>query len=704
MKVGASSSRRLGEASWPVSRTRTLTWRTRSGSGLVVETADGPWTAIDKATSASRSPVADDLDMYLQATVTYEDKFGTGKTASAVTENSVEERTTANARPSFADQDDRFDDPETDNTVENTGTQVNRSVDEGVKGANVGKPITATDANNDALHYTIDADSKDDFSINSRSGQLKTKNDDLNSDDSGTTGDGDSDGEMTETVMVTATDPSGADATVSVTVTINDVNDAPKFPTTALKALWVTEKATVLRTGADSDDAVLGTSIYVAADADDGDGGAATDAEVDGDGNVTTAAIVPLTYSVEGADKSKFTLTSNDDNTVITLAFDDHTPNFEKQDEYEITLVASDDSAPEGVGTVDVTINVVNAEDDGVVTPTQREPQIGKEVVAGLSDEDGNVRGQSWQWFRNATATTATADLVDSAPLCKAEDGTLSDILCRINGATSPNYTPGDDDEGTLLAARVTYTDKFVTPEDAQATTIVDAGDSMSVVMQANVEMEDAANAAPKFSDDQDPNTPGKQADASRSVPENAKGANVGDPVTATDTGDLLIYSLSGADEASFTIVSGLKAAGKDAGQIRTAEKLDYETKDMYTVVVTATDPTGATDTLNVNIGVLDEDDKTVVTIVDMMSGKIDYEEGGTGPVANLSAMDQDGDAIEWSLTGDDAGKFKISDDGVLTFKDSPDYESAGDKNKNNVYLVSVNASETSDPLILRSL
>ena len=35
----------------------------------------------------------------------YTDKFGSGKTASVVSENPVEKRTTANARPSFADQD-----------------------------------------------------------------------------------------------------------------------------------------------------------------------------------------------------------------------------------------------------------------------------------------------------------------------------------------------------------------------------------------------------------------------------------------------------------------------------------------------------------------------------------------------------------------------------------------------------------------------
>ena len=162
----------------------------------------------------------------------------------------------------------------------------------------------------------------------------------------------------------------------------------------------------------------------------------------------------------------------------------------------------------------------------------------------------------------------------------------------------------------------MTYTDTYVTLDDASDPP-VEAGDKAHVVLQAAVEVENPANAAPKFSDDQDPNTPGKQADATRSVAENVKDMNVGDPVTASDKDDKLIYSLSGADAASFTIVSGLKGDGGGEGQIKTAVKLDYETNDSYMVVVTATDPSGATDTVNVNISVLNEDDKTVVTIVD---------------------------------------------------------------------------------------
>ena len=70
----------------------------------------------------------------------------------------------------------------------------------------------------------------------------------------------------------------------------------------------------------------------------------------------------------------------------------------------------------------------------------------------------------------------------------------------------------------------------------------------------------------------------------------------------------------------------------------------------------------------------------------------MDYAENGTGPVATFTADDADGDAIVWSLSGADAADFTIPG-GVLAFKKSPNFESAGDDDGNNVYEVTVNAS-----------
>ena len=73
--------------------------------------------------------------------------------------------------------------------------------------------------------------------------------------------------------------------------------------------------------------------------------------------------------------------------------------------EYSITLMVEDDEF--ALGTFDVTVTVTNAEDAGSVDLNAREPQVGKQVLASLSDQDGTIRDQSWQWYRNATDTTS---------------------------------------------------------------------------------------------------------------------------------------------------------------------------------------------------------------------------------------------------------------------------------------------------------
>ena len=80
---------------------------------------------------------------------------------------------------------------------------------------------------------------------------------------------------------------------------------------------------------------------------------------------------------------------------------------------------------------------------------------------------------------------------------------------------------------------------------------------------------------------------------------------NIGTPVSATDpdAGDTtLTYTLSGADAASFGIVA-------TSGQLQTKDALDHETKDSYSVTVTAKDGNGGTVDQDVTITVTNEND-----------------------------------------------------------------------------------------------
>ena len=66
---------------------------------------------------------------------------------------------------------------------------------------------------------------------------------------------------------------------------------------------------------------------------------------------------------------------------------------------YSITLTVTDDMT-DNFNKLDVTVNVVDAEEAGEVTLSAREPQVGSALVATLEDNDGGETAVRWQWYR----------------------------------------------------------------------------------------------------------------------------------------------------------------------------------------------------------------------------------------------------------------------------------------------------------------
>ena len=108
---------------------------------------------------------------------------------------------------------------------------------------------------------------------------------------------------------------------------------------------------------------------------------------------------------------------------------------------------------------------------------------------------------------------------------------------------------------------------------------------------------------------------------ATRQVYENSQaGTDVGAPVTATDANvHTLTYTVSGTDASSFDIGGG-------TGQITVGSSttLDHETKETYSVTVTATDIHSGTDRIAVTIQVLDVDEAGFL-------GKFTFTVGSSG-------------------------------------------------------------------------
>ena len=121
------------------------------------------------------------------------------------------------------------------------------------------------------------------------------------------------------------------------------------------------------------------------------------------------------------------------------------------------------------------------------------------------------------------------------------------------------------------------------------------------------------------------------------SVAENTlPNTDVGAPVAATDRdGDTLTYTLEGADADSFDILST-----SDGGQIRTSAALNHEEKPSYAVTVRVRDGRGGTDAANLTIRVTDVDNEApdtpfapTVAAVSSSRLQVTWEApGNTGP------------------------------------------------------------------------
>ena len=379
---------------------------------------------------------------------------------------------------------------------------------------------------------------------------------------------------------------------------------------------------------------------------------------------------------------------------------------------YKVVVQASDGGLATWVQYFKVTVIVLDVEEDGKVTWTVdpdgagdedagqmlRQFQAGAQLTASVTDPDGpeEVTNLEWKWYRSSSKTAM---------------GTI------IDGETENTYTvsdaTGNSDVGKHLRAVATYTDRRGENKTADFA-------SLHRVQEAKVE----DNAVPVFA----------PTAHTRRVQEGPKGMTVSAPVTATDEdGDLLNYTLvapvptvtvGDADVTAFAI-------DQATGQITTAAALNYDGDDpaptrSFTVTVRATDSAGgntgeagdgdpADATVTITLLDVNEapdfagEDRTADSMANLMGMAPDRGEEGvdvpwTAAVSTYMVTDPEGvqiNAGKWSLSGDDAAKFKLTgttaDNRTLEFREKADFEMPGDKDKDNIYEVTVVASDGSE-------
>ena len=584
------------------------------------------------------------------------------------------------------------------------GVTTTRAVSENtVANANIGTAIAATDINKDKLTYTLGGTDAAAFTVDSATGQLKTKVA--------------LDYETKSSYAVTLTVSDGKlNDTITVTINVSNVNEAPTF----------TDGSSVTRAIAENTSAGANIGAVITATDPDND---------------------TLTYSLGGTDASAFALDITTGQLKTRTALD-----YETKSLYTLVLTASDGKLTD---TIAVTINVTDVQERAeqqvveVETPTNNAPVFtegstatrtvlegtssGVDIGAAVSatDADGHsltytLGGTDAAAFSMDTTngqlrTNAALDFETKSSYTvtiTASDGTDTatiDVTINVSNATEnsapvfPVFIAGASvsrsvaentgagvDIGTPVAATdvdgdtLTYTLggtdaaafsiastsgqlrtsaalDYETKTSYSVTVTVSDGnggtDSINVLISVTDVDEAPSNRAPVFSEG---------SRTSRSVLENTgSGVDIGSAVSATDAdGDPLSYSLGGADASAFSIDSS-------TGQLSTNSSLDYETQNSYSVFVNVSDSQGSSASITVTINITNVSETPVFSEGTSTTRSISENSGaGTNIGSVVSAADPDNDTLTYTLGGTDAASFDIdSTSGQLRTKSVLDYE-----------------------------
>ena len=365
-----------------------------------------------------------------------------------------------------------------------------------------------------------------------------------------------------------------------------------------------------------------------------------------------------LSYSLSGADSSPLQIDASSGALAFRSSPDYEAPQDSNQDNlYQIVVEASDGV---NTGSQDLAISVSDSNDEA--------PQftsLGSQAV-------------------NYTAVQV-GDIIYTAQAVDLDAG--DQITYALTGADASSFS-FDATSGALAFAQLPSLAEFQSSNGgiAYALTIT-ATDlaSNSSVLDLTINLVDDTGSAPEFT----------QASANVTVDENVVGFIYQAAASDAD-GDPIAYSLEGTDAAAFIIDSS-------SGELRFTSPPDYEqaldagANNVYEFSIIATDsPVGnqAQQSLNITVTNLN-DNPPIFSHATTSAISVEENTPASTTIYDANASDADGATITYTISGDDAALFAIaSTSGVLSFKQAPDYEDRQDANQDNVYELSLEASD----------
>ena len=520
---------------------------------------------------------------------------------------------------------------------------------------------------------------------------------------------------------VVATDGGGLRGTFDATVTVSELNEGP---------------------------VVSGTATFTVNENQDLSGATYTAMDPEATGGVTTT----ITWSVSGCDGGDFTIDCETGAlTFRTLPDYERPADSNRDNEYEVTVRAYDGR---NYGTLDVTVTVLAVNEGPEITGrdtfSYRENGTSALYTYRATDPEGDeftwdlggLDAGDFEISDGGVLTFASPPNFDS-PIGSGTDGNeyLVTVQARDDQGNTGEFpltvTVTDRNERATVSGRIEIAvqenrdPSFVlatysaSDPEGQAITRWSLGGSDSGDFSISEDGELTFRNTPDYDRPADSNRDNEYLVTVRAYDGSAYGnldvtvtvsnQNEHGPVIRSGSGTSFsyreestsaLYTYSATDQDKDDVITWTTAGTDghlfeldDRNALTFREPPDYEDPrdagrdNGYELAVVATDSGGLSDRLDVTVTVTAVDEGPDIT------GTRTYtvSEGQELTGATFTARDPEDPSIEvtnWRTSGSDGGDFTISQDGELSFRSTPDYERPADSNRDNVYLVTVQASD----------
>ena len=364
-----------------------------------------------------------------------------------------------------------------------------------------------------------------------------------------------------------------------------------------------------------------------------------------------------ITWSLEGDDRGDFTLTVDSSGRGV-LAFSSP-PDYEnpadadRQNDYELTVIATDEDGHRDWLSFTVTVTEVNEGPEVSGPSSFTIAENGRLSNAGYTATDPEG-GHIARWSVGGR---------DGGDFFITQGGT-------IYFRSLPDYErPADSDRDNVYEVTIQPSDGRVLGSYTVTVTVTDVNEPPEIRSGSTTSFTQQENRTSRLY-----------------------------TYSATDPeGSAVTWSVGGTDGRLFTIDERGQFSFREDSPPDFDSPGDVGEDNLYNVTIQARDPESNTASLSVTVTVTEVNEGPVINRQGSAPGSVPENHGADQVLATYTASDPERPSVRitgWSTAGTDGGDFVINALGELRFRNSPDYERPADSNRDNVYEVTIRASD----------